>query len=254
MELSDVSVVVTGGGSGLGAATARELAAAGARVAVLDRTAAPAEAVAAEIAGLAVVADHCDEKAVHSALATAHEQNGPVRVLVNCAGEGAPGRRTAGPRGAYPLDLLRRQLEVNVVGPFNCARLAAQAMTELEPLPTGERGVIVNTSSVNAYDGPLGTVAYSAAKAAVVAMTLPMARDLAQAGIRVCTIAPGNFATPMLTSAPTALLDDLLNWIPFPNRFGSPAEFAALVRHICENPMLNGETIRLDAAVRMAQH
>jgi NAD(P)-dependent dehydrogenase (short-subunit alcohol dehydrogenase family) len=254
VQLEGVAAIVTGGGSGLGAASARALAVAGARVTILDRTGAEAERIAAEVEGFAVVADHCDADAVAAALESATERHGPARVLVNCAGEGAPGRRTAGPRGAYPLDLFRRQLEVNVVGPFNCARLAAQAMTALDPLESGERGVIVNTASVNAFDGPVGSIAYTTAKAAIVGMTLPMARDLAPFGVRVCTIAPGSFATPMLTSAPAEMLDDLLTWIPFPNRFGDPAEFAALVRHLCENPMVNGETIRIDAAVRMAQH
>jgi NAD(P)-dependent dehydrogenase (short-subunit alcohol dehydrogenase family) len=245
---------VTGGGSGLGAAAARALAAAGAKVTVLDRDAASAVEVATDVGGFSVAVDHSDEAGVAAALAEAASQHGTARVLVNCAGEGAPGQRTAGHHGPYPMDLFRRQFEVNVFGAFNCARLAAHAMSELPRLDDGERGVIVNTSSVNAFDGPIGAVAYTAAKAAIVAMTLPMARDLASAGIRVCTIAPGNFETPMLTGVGPEFLDQLMTWIPFPHRLGHPEEFAALVRHICENRMLNGETIRLDAAVRMAQH
>lgn len=254
MNLAGAGAVITGGGSGLGAATARELTAAGARVWILDMDADAGAKIAAEVGGESVAVDVADEDGVAEAIDRA-AADAPLRVLVNCAGIGGPPRRTAGSKGAYPLDAFRRVVEVNLVGAFNCGRLAAQAMTELEPLDGGERGVIIHTSSVNAYDGPLGTVAYSAAKAGVVGLTLPMARDLAKFGIRVCTIAPGNFSTPLLLKSPPAFLEQLLQTIPFPrDDFGDPADFARLARHICENRMLNGETIRLDAAVRMSQH
>lgn len=254
MLLDGVGAVVTGGGSGLGEATARELAGAGAHVSVFDVDSNGGNRVAEEIGGTFDLVDITDERSVDEGIERA-TQTTPLRALINCAGIGAPGRRTAGKKGAYPIDLFRRVIEVNLVGSFNCARIAAQAMCALDPLEGGERGVIVHTSSVNAFDGPLGTVAYSAAKAGVVGMTLPMSRDLARSGIRVCTIAPGNFATPMLMGAPPAFLDELLRSVPFPrDEFGDPSDFASLVRHICENRMLNGETIRLDGAVRMSQH
>jgi NAD(P)-dependent dehydrogenase (short-subunit alcohol dehydrogenase family) len=255
MELEGVAALVSGGASGLGAASARELHAAGAKVAVVDVDRAAGEAVAAEVSGVFVAADLRDEAALAAALSAASAIHGPARVLVNCAGIGAPGARTAGARGPYSIELFRAVVEVNLVGAFNLARLAAQAMTELEPLAGGERGVVINTASVNAMDGPIGSVAYSASKAGIVGLTLPMARDLARFGIRVCTIAPGNFDTPMLRQAPAEFLEQLQATVPFPSdRFGDPAEFGRLARHICENQMLNGETIRLDGAVRMAQH
>jgi NAD(P)-dependent dehydrogenase (short-subunit alcohol dehydrogenase family) len=232
-----------------------ELAAAGARVTVLDVDADRASAVAASIGGVGLAVDVTDAAGVTTALAQAREAHGPARVLVNCAGLGARGMRTASPRGPYPLDVFEHVVAVNLFGSFNCARLAAADMVGLEPLQDGARGVIVHTASVNAMDGPVGTTAYSASKAAVVGMTLPMARDLAPYGIRVCTIAPGNFRTPMLEQIPAEGLALLQQEVPFPNtRFGDPSEFARLARHICENDMLNGETIRIDGAVRMSQH
>lgn len=235
MNLSGVGAVVTGGASGLGAATVTELEAAGAHVTVIDRE---------------LGVDVRDADAVAAVLADVSN----LRVLVTCAGAGAPPMRTAGRRGPYPLDVFQRIVDINLVGTFNCARLAAAAMLDLEPLDGGERGVIVQCASVNAFDGPAGTAAYTAAKGAVAAMTLPMARDLAPFGVRVCTIAPGCFDTPMLRSSPPEFLEELQQTVPFPNeRFGDPVEFARLARHICENQMLNGETIRLDGAVRMNQ-
>jgi NAD(P)-dependent dehydrogenase (short-subunit alcohol dehydrogenase family) len=255
MQISGQSAIVTGAGSGLGRATAEALAQAGARVLVVDLDEANGRAVAKAISGRFARADITDEAALEAAIAVGREAFGPARILVNCAAVGGPPLRTVGKDGPYPLDLFRRIVEVNLVGAFNAVRLAAAQMIALDPLPRGERGVVIMVSSINAIDAPVGTVAYTAAKAGVAGMTLAIARDLAPKGVRCCTIAPGDFDTPLLHTAPQEFLDQLLKLVPFPNdRFGDPADFAQLARHICENPMLNGEVIRLDAAVRHAQH
>lgn len=243
--------VVTGGGSGLGEATARALAAKGARVAILDVGMERAQAVAADIGGIAVKCDVSDEASAVAAMAEVSEKLGDARILVNCAGI-AIGVKTVGKDGPHPLDQFRRVIGINLIGTFNMIRLFADAAAKLEPLQGGERGVIVNTASVAAYDGQIGQAAYSASKGGVVGMTLPVARDLARSGIRVCTIAPGIFKTPMMAAMPQEVQDSLGAAVPFPPRLGEPSEYAALALHIVENQMLNGETIRLDGAIRMA--
>jgi NAD(P)-dependent dehydrogenase (short-subunit alcohol dehydrogenase family) len=251
MRIDGQGAIVTGGGSGLGLATAQALAQAGARVLVIDLDEKNGRAVAQEIGGQFARADVADEAALKAAFASF----GPARIVVNCAAIGGPPIRTAGKQGPYPLEVFRKLIEVNLIGAFNVARLAAAEMTRLEPLERGERGVVVLVSSVNAQDAPVGTVAYTAAKAGVEGMTLVIARDLAPRGVRCVTIAPGNFDTPLLHLAPKEFLDELIKMVPFPSdRFGDPADFARLACHIVENVMLNGEVIRLDAAVRHAQH
>lgn len=243
--------IVTGGGSGLGEATARALAAKGARVAILDVGLDRAEKVAEAIGGVAVKCDVSSAENAQSALAAVRENIGPARILVNCAGI-AIGVKTIGKDGPHPLDQYRRVIEINLVGTFNMIRLMADEASKLDPLDGGERGVIVNTASVAAYDGQIGQAAYSSSKGGIVGMTLPVARDLARSGIRVCTIAPGIFKTPMMAAMPQEVQDSLGAAVPFPSRLGEPAEYAALALHIVENQMLNGETIRLDGAIRMA--
>ncbi|MER8762002.1 MULTISPECIES: SDR family NAD(P)-dependent oxidoreductase [unclassified Mesorhizobium] len=243
--------IVTGGGSGLGEATARALAAGGARVAVLDLGIERAAKVAADIGGIAVRCDVSDAESGAAAVAEAAETLGAPRILVNCAGI-VVGMKTIGKDGPHPLDQYRKVIEVNLIGTFNMIRLVADRTARLEPLQGGERGVIVNTASVAAHDGQIGQAAYSASKAGVVGMTLPVARDLARSGIRVCTIAPGIFRTPMMAGMPQEVQDSLGAAVPFPSRLGEPSEYAALALHIIENQMLNGETIRLDGAIRMA--
>ena len=250
MQLKDQAAIVTGGASGLGAATARKLAAQGAKVAVCDLNAKLAESVAAEIGGVAAVCDVSDAASAEAAVAAAAKAHGPARVLVNCAGIGVA-KRVIGRDGPMPLPDFERVIKVNLIGSFNMLRLAATEMSKLEPLATGERGVVINTASVAAYDGQIGQAAYSASKGGIVGMTLPIARDLSRSGIRVVTIAPGIFETPMLLGMPKEIQDSLGKQVPFPSRLGKPVEYAALVKHICENEMLNGETIRLDGAIRM---
>jgi NAD(P)-dependent dehydrogenase (short-subunit alcohol dehydrogenase family) len=251
MKIEGQTAIVTGGGSGLGEATARALAAAGARVAVLDLGRERAEAVAAAIGGLAVPCDVSSADSAADAVALAAERLGAPRILVNCAGI-AVGARTVGKDGPHPLDLFRKVIEVNLIGTFNMIRLFAAAASALDPLEGGERGVIVSTASVAAFDGQIGQAAYSASKAGVAGMTLPIARDLSRAGIRVVTIAPGIFRTPMMAAMPQEVQDSLGAAVPFPPRLGDPSEYAALALHIVSNQMLNGETIRLDGAIRMA--
>jgi len=246
----DMAAVVSGGGSGLGAATARRLAAAGARVAVLDVDGAAAAAVAEATGGLALTCDVTSAEAAEAAMAAAAAAHGPARILVNCAGV-AEARLMVGRDGPAPLDEHRRIVEVHLVGTYNLCRLAAAAMTALAPLAQGERGVIVNTASIAGYDGPPGAVSYAAAKAGIAAMTLPMARELARHGIRVMAIAPGIFDTPMAMGLRDDYVEMLRSEVPFPGRFGQPDEFAAMVETIVASPMLNGEVIRLDAAYRM---
>ncbi|CAN0655680.1 Uncharacterized oxidoreductase Rv1144 [Nitratireductor aquimarinus] len=251
MNPSGVVALVSGGGSGLGEATARALAARGARVAIADVGMERAEDVAADLQGIAVKCDVRSEEDVQEAIRTATEKLGAPRILVNCAGI-AIAMKTVGKDGPHPLDLYRRVIEINLLGTFNMIRLFAAQAQELEPLDGGERGAIVNTASVAAFDGQVGQVAYSASKGGVVGMTLPIARDLSRSGIRVCTIAPGIFKTPMMAGLPEDAQASLGQQVPFPPRLGEPSEYAALACHIVENQMLNGETIRLDGAIRMA--
>lgn len=249
MQLDGISALVTGGASGLGRATATRLAAGGARVVVVDLPSSPGEAVAKELGGVFVPTDVTSEAEVETAVLAASEL-APLRVAVNCAGT-AIAERTVGKLGPHPLPDFARVVQVNLVGTFNVIRLAAAAMGESEPVD-GERGVIVNTASVAAFDGQIGQAAYSASKGGVVGMTLPIARDLAPRLIRVVTIAPGLFETPMLAGLPEEARQSLGAQVPHPSRLGRPEEYAALVEHIVANQMLNGETIRLDGAIRMA--
>src|SRR5579859_1250444 len=243
MQLKDQAAIVTGGASGLGAATARRLAGQGARVAVCDLNAKLAETVAGEIGGVAVICDVAD-----AASAKAH---GPARVLVNCAGIGVA-KRVIGRDGPMPLAEFDKVIRVNLIGSFNMLRLATAEMSKLEPHSTGERGVVISTASIAAFDGQIGQSAYSASKGGIVAMTLPIARELAQFGIRVLTIAPGLFLTPLLLGLPQEAQDSLAAAVPFPRRLGDPSEFASLAMHMIDNPYLNGEVVRLDASLRMA--
>ncbi len=251
MQLNGIAAVVTGGASGLGAATARELAAAGAKVALADMNVAAAEELAREIGGVAVECDVGSSDSAEAALTKAAAAHGPARMLVNCAGVGTPAK-AVGKDGPLALAAYEKVIRVNLIGTFNMIRLAAAAMQKLEPLADNERGVIVNTASVAAFDGQIGQPAYASSKAGVVGLTLPLAREFAQFGIRVCTIAPGLFLTPMLKGLPQEAQDSLAASVPFPRRLGQPEEYAKLARHIAENTMLNGETIRLDGAIRMA--
>jgi NAD(P)-dependent dehydrogenase (short-subunit alcohol dehydrogenase family) len=251
MQLKGVAAIVTGGASGLGAATARELAAAGATVAVLDQNRAGAEQVAGAIGGLPLVCDVTSAASAEAAVKEAAAKLGAPRVLVNCAGVGTPGK-AVGRDGPLALEAFNKVIQINLVGTFNLIRLCAALMQKAEPLAEGERGVIINTASVAAFDGQIGQPAYAASKAGVHGMTLPLAREFAQFGIRVCTIAPGLFETPMMMSLPPDVQASLGASVPFPKRLGRAGEFAHLARHICENAMLNGETIRLDGAIRLA--
>jgi NAD(P)-dependent dehydrogenase (short-subunit alcohol dehydrogenase family) len=251
MQLAGQAALVTGGGSGLGAATAARLAALGCRVTVLDRDAERARDVAARIGGIALACDVTDEQGVASAIAEAAMRHGAARVLVNCAGIGTAAR-IVGRDGPMPLAAFERVIRVNLIGSFNTLRLAAAAMTQLDALEGGERGVIINTASVAAYEGQVGQAAYAASKGGIVALTLPAARELARFGVRVLTIAPGLFATPLVAELPADVQRGLAESIPFPPRLGRPEEFADLVVACVENPFLNGETIRLDGALRMA--
>ncbi|HEV2200660.1 MAG TPA: SDR family NAD(P)-dependent oxidoreductase [Bryobacteraceae bacterium] len=249
MQLNGQSAIVTGGASGLGAETARVLARAGAKVAVVDMNLENAVTVTREIGGLAIQCDVSDAASAEAAVAAAREKHGPARILVNCAGI-APAKRIVGREGAMPLHDFSKVIQVNLVGTFNMMRLAAAEMSKLDPIGE-ERGVIISTASVAAYEGQIGQAAYSASKGGVAALTLPAARELAQFGVRVLAIAPGIFLTPMLAAMPEDVQKSLGASVPFPKRLGQPAEFAALVRHMIENPYLNGEVVRLDGALRM---
>ncbi len=251
MNVAGHAAIVTGGGSGMGAATGRALAATGAKVALLDVNREAAEAVAEEIGGLALACDVRDAAAAEQAIAAAREAHGATRIAVNCAGI-ATGGRIVGRDGPHDLELFRRTIEINLIGSFNILRLAAADMAALEPLEDEERGVIVSTASVAAYDGQIGQAAYSASKGGIVGLTLPAARELARHGIRVMTIAPGLIATPMMTGLPQDVQDSLVATTLYPKRLGHAEEFADLVMHICANRLLNGEVIRLDGAVRLA--
>ena len=250
MQISGHAAVVTGGGSGLGAATARMMAAAGAKVAVLDINTAGAEQVAQEIGGVAVTCDVADAASGEAAIAAARDAHGPARVLVNCAGIG-PAERIVGRNGPMPLDNFRRVIEINLIGTFNMTRLAASDMIGLDPLDDDERGVIISTASVAAFEGQIGQAAYSASKGGVHALTIVTAREFSRNGVRANTIAPGLFGTPMLLGMPQEVQDSLAATVPYPSRFGMPEEYAKMAMTIVDNVMLNGETIRLDGAIRM---
>jgi NAD(P)-dependent dehydrogenase (short-subunit alcohol dehydrogenase family) len=251
MQIKDSSAVVTGGGSGLGAATARMLAQAGAKVTLFDRNKAAAEAVAGEIGALAVECDVADEASAKAALAAGAKAHGTARILINCAGILGAGRILAR-EGPMALDFFKKTLEVNLAGTFNLMRLAAEAMSkEKETGEAKERGVIINTASIAAYEGQIGQAAYAASKGGVVSLTLPAAREFAKFGIRVNAIAPGPVDTPMVAGMPPEVRASLEAGIPFPSRLVRPEEFAALARHLIENVAINGEVVRLDGALRM---
>ena len=251
MKFSGQAAIVSGGASGLGRATAAALAAAGVKVTILDINAAAAAAAARETHGFAIGCDVTDATGVEAAVAAARQRHGPARIAVNCAGIGTSGR-IVGRDGPLPLDAFRRVIEVNLVGSFNLLRVAAAEMIALDPLAEGERGIIVSTASIAAYEGQIGQAAYSASKGGIVSLTLPAARELARYGVRVVAIAPGVFETPMVEGLPQNVRDSLAASVPFPSRLGRPAEYAALVLHLCQNSMINGEVIRLDGALRMA--
>ena len=252
MQIKDKVFVVTGGGSGLGAAVARLLVAEGGKLVIADVNVAAGEAVAAELGAWArfIATDVTDDEQGQAAVACALETFGHLNGLVNCAGV-APGEKILGREGPHHLASFAKAININLVGSFNMLRLAAAAIAREEPGLDGERGVIINTASVAAYDGQIGQAAYAASKAGIVGLTLPAARELARYGIRVVTIAPGIFETPMMAGMPQEVQESLGKSVPFPSRLGRPAEYAALVKHICENTMLNGEVIRLDGALRM---
>ena len=252
MQLEGKVFLITGGGSGLGAASARMAVAAGAKVVVADVNRSAGEALVAELGANARFAE-CDvssESSAKAAVQAAVEAFGGINVLVNCAGI-APGAKTLGKEGPHALDLFQKVITVNLIGSFNMIRLAAEAMNRNEPGVDGERGVIVSTASVAAYDGQMGQAAYAASKGGVVGMTLPIARDLSRNGIRVMTIAPGIMETPMLLGMPPEVQEALGKMVPFPPRLGRPSEYAQLVRHIVENAYLNGEVIRMDGGIRL---
>jgi NAD(P)-dependent dehydrogenase (short-subunit alcohol dehydrogenase family) len=251
MDIKGQAAIVTGGASGLGAATARTLAAGGAKVAIVDVNAKAAAEVAIDVNGIAIACDVADSAAAEAAIKKATADHGPARILVNCAGIG-PAKRIVGRAGPMPLADYEQVIRVNLIGTFNMMRLAAAAMQGLAPMADGERGVIVSTASVAAFEGQIGQAAYSSSKGGIAALTLPAAREFAQFGIRVLAIAPGIFGTPMLRALPQEAQDSLGAAVPFPKRLGSPREFAALVMHCIHNSYLNGEVIRLDGALRLA--
>jgi NAD(P)-dependent dehydrogenase (short-subunit alcohol dehydrogenase family) len=252
MKIQGHAAIVTGGGSGLGEAVARELARQGAKVAVLDVNAEGAARVAGEIGGIACKCDITDSASLTAALDAAQAAHGVARIVMNIAGIGTAKRIIAKDGSPAPLEDFERVIRVNLIGTYNVARLTAARIATLEPLEDGERGVMVNTASVAAFDGQVGQEAYSASKGGIVGMTLPLARDLAQWGVRVCTIAPGLFLTPLMQQLPEPVQQSLAASIPFPKRLGKPQEFADLAAHIVTNTHLNGEVIRLDGALRMA--
>ena len=251
MDVKGLAAIVTGGASGLGGATASALAAKGAKVAIFDRNAELGEKKAKELGGIFCNVDVGDAASAEAGVKAVVEKLGTPRVVVNCAGIGRAGR-TISKTGPMPLQDFEIVIKINLIGTFNIIRLAAAEMAKAEPMAGGERGVIVNTASVAAFDGQIGQAAYSASKGGVVGMTLPIARDLSSMGVRVCTIAPGLFNTPMMASLPDEAKKSLGAMVPFPPRLGEPAEYAMLAMSIVENPMLNGETIRLDGAIRLA--
>lgn len=250
MIISGIAAVVTGGASGLGAATARLLAKNGAKVALLDINAASCEQVAKEIGGIALACDITNAASAEAALKDAKAKHGAARLVVNCAGI-APAAKVVGKKGPHDLDLFRKVIEVNLIGTFNILRLAAADMAELSPMEDNERGLIVNTASIAGYEGQIGQAAYSASKGGVIGLTLPAARELAATGIRVVTIAPGLVETPMFNNLAPQAVEALVAGTVFPQRLGKPDEYARLVQHIAENVLLNGGTIRMDGAIRL---
>ena len=251
MNINGVPAVVTGGASGLGEATARMLAAMGAKVSIFDVQIEKAQAVAEEIGGLAFSCDVTSSESARACFSEAKEKHGPVGIAVNCAGIGVPSK-ILGKEGPQSLDFFSKVIAVNLTGSFNILRLAADEMQTREANHDGERGVVISTASVAAYEGQIGQAAYSASKGGLVSMTLPAARELARYGIRVLAIAPGLFMTPMLAALPEEAQQSLAATLPFPQRLGDPSEYARLVKEMVENPMLNGEVIRIDCALRMA--
>ena len=251
MDIRGQAAIVTGGASGLGAATAQMLADAGAKVAVLDVNLKAAAEVATDINGMAIACDVTDATATGKAFGKAAADHGAARIVVNCAGVG-PAKRIVGRDGPMPLGDFARVIEINLIGTFNVMRLAAAAIQALEPLQDGERGIIVCTASVAAYEGQIGQAAYAASKAGIVGLILPAAREFAQFGIRVTGIAPGIFSTPMLHALPEGAQQSLAASVPFPKLLGQPPQYGALVRHMIENRYLNGEVVRLDGALRLA--
>jgi len=252
MNIQGQVALVTGGASGLGAETARELARRGAKVTVLDRNGEGAKAVAADIGGFGVACDITSTESIVAALDASRAAHGPARLVMNIAGIGTAKRLIGRDGTPMPIEDFRRVIEVNLIGTFNMIRLATAEIVKLDPLEDGERGVIVCTASVAAFDGQVGQEAYAASKGGLVSLTLPLARDLSQFGVRVVTIAPGLFLTPLMAELPQPVQDSLAASIPFPKRLGKPEEFAQLCASIIENPSLNGEVIRLDGALRMA--
>lgn len=250
MDIKNTSALVTGGASGMGAATARMLASAGAKVALLDLNIESAQKIADEIGGIALACDVTNADSVEAAITAAAEKHGPARIVINCAGI-VHSRRMVNKQGPMPLDEFSRVMQINVVGTFNVMRIAAAAMFTLPALADQERGIIINTASVAAYEGQIGQTAYSASKGAIVSMTLPAARELASFGIRVMTIAPGLVSTPMFDKIPAEARAALEEMVPFPKRLAKPDEYAMLAKQVIENVMLNGEVIRLDGALRM---
>jgi len=250
MDIKGVGAIVTGGASGLGEGTARALADAGAKVAILDMSFDKAQAVARDIGGIALECNVGDAASVEAAFKASAEAHGPCGIAVCCAGV-APAKRIVGRDGPMPLEDFERVIQINLIGTFNIMRMAASQMAERTPNADGERGVIVNTASVAAFEGQIGQAAYAASKGGVVALTLPAAREFAKTGIRVNAVAPGLFGTPMLLEMPQEVQDSLAATLPFPTRFGTPAEYAKLVLHMIDNPIMNGEVVRLDNAIRL---
>lgn len=250
MDVSGVSAIVTGAASGLGAATARALAASGAKVAVMDLNMDAASEVASDIGGVAISCDVASADSADAAVAEARDKHGPARILVCCAGI-APPKKIVGRNGPQALEDFTKIININLIGSFNMMRLAAADMLALDALDTGERGVVINTASIAAFEGQIGQAAYAASKGGVASMTLPAAREFASKGIRVLAIAPGIFGTPMLFGLPEDVQDSLGASVPFPSRLGDPAEYAKLAMHMIDNVMMNGEVVRLDGALRM---
>ncbi len=251
MNIRGQGAIVSGGASGLGRATAEALHAAGVRVAILDIDTKAAQDTAGPLGAFVATCDVTSAEETTSAVQAAQEAIGPIRVCVNCAGVG-PAKRILGRDGPMDLDAFTRVVQINLIGSFNVLRLLSAQMAKLEPMADGERGLIVNTASIAAYEGQVGQAAYAASKGGVASLTLPAARELARYGVRVLAIAPGIFETPMLHALPEAAQQSLAAAIPFPSRLGRPAEFAALVMHMIENTMLNGEVVRLDGAIRLS--
>jgi NAD(P)-dependent dehydrogenase (short-subunit alcohol dehydrogenase family) len=251
MDVSGHAAIVTGGASGLGAATAQALAANGAKVAIFDLNMDIAQKMANEIGGIAVSCDVSSAESAETAVTEAREKHGPARILVSCAGI-APPKKIVGRDGAQPLETFAKVININLIGSFNLMRLAAADMQALDALETAERGVIINTASIAAFDGQIGQAAYAASKGGVASMTLPAARELAKSGVRVLAIAPGIFDTPMLYGLPDDVQKALGDSVPFPCRLGDPNEYAKLAMHMIDNVMMNGEVVRLDGALRMA--